>query len=416
VIGGVIGGAAVMLLGLWWQGDDLEALHSKVAEIEATVASGASEQMSALAGRVDALESAGGAAGQAADGDLVSRLEAVEAKAQAQGTVEARLEALESGASSPDLTGRVAEIEAALAQLPTEGNPQLTQLEDRIAKLETGAGSAGTAAATAAPADDSALKALQERLASLEAGQSRIDQRLGAAEQAESQLKQLSGSVDQLAQKLDADAKQSAALATEVSTLGERVSGTESKIETADQKRGRAPALALIAGQLEAAIEDARPYQTQVQALSAMTGTGADDQAIKQAVSALEPGAAAGVPSVAALRRSFESVANEIVQAANATGGDNLLDRATDNLMRLVTVRPVGDDVRGDSVEARVARAEAALDKGDLASAVGEVDQLEGRPAAAAAAWLEQAKARLGADRAVAQLRSQATDLLRQNP
>jgi hypothetical protein len=47
---------------------------------------------------------------------------------------------------------------------------------------------------------------------------------------------------------------------------------------------------------------------------------------------------------------------------------------------------------------------------------VSELDQLEGRPAEAAAAWLAQAKARLGADRAVAQLRTQATDLLRQNP
>ncbi|MGH6917192.1 MAG: mitofilin family membrane protein, partial [Geminicoccaceae bacterium] len=92
-----------------------------------------------------------------------------------------------------------------------------------------------------------------------------------------------------------------------------------------------------------------------------------------------------------------------------------LINRATDNLMRLVTVRPVGDDVRGDTAEARVARAEAALDKGDLASAVAELDQLEGRPAAVAADWLGQAKARLGADQAVAQLRAQATDLLSQS-
>jgi uroporphyrinogen-III synthase len=83
--------------------------------------------------------------------------------------------------------------------------------------------------------------------------------------------------------------------------------------------------------------------------------------------------------------------------------------------MRLVTVRPVGDDVRGDTAEARVARAEAALDKGDLAAAVAELDQLEGRPAEAAADWLSRAKARLGADQAVAGLRAQATDLLSQS-
>jgi hypothetical protein len=55
------------------------------------------------------------------------------------------------------------------------------------------------------------------------------------------------------------------------------------------------------------------------------------------------------------------------------------------------------------------------MDKGDLASAVAELDQLEGRPADAAADWLAQAKARLGADQAVVQLRTQAADLLSQS-
>jgi hypothetical protein len=200
--------------------------------------------------------------------------------------------------------------------------------------------------------------------------------------------------------------------------LSERVSGAESKLENAERDRTRAAALALIVGQLEAAIDEARPYQTQVQTLTAMTdGTegGTGDETIKQAVSELEPGAATGVPGLATLRQSFEPVANEIVHAAQAPEGDNLINRAADNLMRLVTVRPVGGDVRGDTVEARVARAEAALDEGDLASAVAELDQLEGRAAAAAADWLKQAKARLGADQAVAQLRTQATDLLTQS-
>jgi hypothetical protein len=150
--------------------------------------------------------------------------------------------------------------------------------------------------------------------------------------------------------------------------------------------------------------------------LTAMTqgSAAAGDDAIEQALRALEPGAAAGVPSIAALRQSFRPVANEIVHAARAPDGDNLIDRATDNLMRLVTVRPVGDDVRGDTAEARVARAEAALDKGDLASAVAELEQLDGRPADAGADWLSQAKLRLGADQAVAKLRTHATELLAQ--
>jgi hypothetical protein len=43
---------------------------------------------------------------------------------------------------------------------------------------------------------------------------------------------------------------------------------------------------------------------------------------------------------------------------------------------------------------------------------VAELYQLAGRPAEVAADWLSQAKARLGADQAVAELRTHATDLL----
>jgi hypothetical protein len=393
VIGGVIGGAAVVLLALWYQnsGDELAALRGRIAQVESTVArAGDGGRMESLAERVRALETASG-------GDLLSRLEALEAEVEGQGATQ--------------------------AQLPGGDDSQLAQLEQRLAALE----SAGSGAA---PSDEGgavlqeAVTALQERLAALatrlpEDTQSRlsqIDERLGAAEQAESRLQQLSSSVDQLTQKLNTDEQQSQDLATQLSALSERLTGAENKLDAALRNRNRASALALIVGQLEAAIDEARPYQSQIETLTAMTQDSATsgDDAIEQAVSALEPGAAAGVPSIATLRQSFGPVANEIVHAARAPDGDNLLDRATDNLMRLVTVRPVGNDVRGDTAEARVARAEAALDQGDLASAVAELDQLDGRPAEAAADWLSQAKLRLGADQAVAKLRTHATDLLAQ--
>jgi hypothetical protein len=391
----VLGGAAVALLVLWYQ-------------------SSGDGGVASLAERIQALETASG-------DELVARLEALEARVEGQGATPAELEG-----EGPDLSGRLAEIEAALAQLPDAG-PQLAQLEQRLAALESSTtgtqGEAATDEGTAALQD--AVAALEERLARLpqdtEGRLSQLDQRLGAAEQAEGRIGQLSGSVDQLTQKLNADEQRTQDLANQLSTLSERVSDAESRLEAAARNRDRAAALALIVGQLEAAIDEARPYQTQAQALSAMTQNGSGgsdasgDDSIGQAVSELEPGAASGVASIATLRQSFEPVANEIVHAARAPEGDNLLNRATDNLMRLVTVRPVGDDVRGESAEARVARAEAALDKGNLAAAVAELDQLQGRPAEAAADWLAQAKARVGADQAVARLRAQATELLSQS-
>jgi hypothetical protein len=84
------------------------------------------------------------------------------------------------------------------------------------------------------------------------------------------------------------------------------------------------------------------------------------------------------------------------------------MDRAWARLRSVVTVRPVGGDVAGDSPEARLARAEARLDEGDLASAVGELEGLQGTAAEAAAPWLAGARARAAADEAIARLRERA--------
>jgi hypothetical protein len=92
-----------------------------------------------------------------------------------------------------------------------------------------------------------------------------------------------------------------------------------------------------------------------------------------------------------------------------------MLERAAGNLMRLVTIRPVGADAEGDHAAARVARAEARLADGDLAGAVAELEGLEGAPAEAAAPWLEQARTRLAAENALQGLRAHATGLLAQS-
>jgi hypothetical protein len=395
LVGGLIGGAvATLLIVLWFQrGDDLDTLRARVDQLDSSVSSATSDsgQLASLAGRVDALE---------------------------------------TGTTIPDLSGRVAEIEAALAQLPASADAPLAQFEQRLAALESAGATPGgndqanavkalqeqlTALATqeAARVEDTSAKLEQAtgKLQDVDGRLGQVDQRLAAAEQTGTQLQQLSATVDQLSQKLTADAQLGQALASQISALGERVSGTESKVQATNQARERAAAVALIVAQLQTALDDATPYQGPVDALTAMAG---DDGAIKSAASELQASASSGVPTMAALRQSFEPVAREVVRAARAPEGDSLIDQAAGSLMRLVTVRPAGSQAEGDGVDARVARAEASLNEGDLAAAVAELDQLEGEPAQAAADWLAQARARLAAEQAVTQLRAQATDLLTQ--
>jgi hypothetical protein len=201
------------------------------------------------------------------------------------------------------------------------------------------------------------------------------------------------------------------ALSTRADALAEGLDRLKQQIASTDDRRTQAATLARTVAQLDTAIEQGEPFGD---LLDGLRGQGDPD--VVQAVEALRPAAASGVPSLTALRDAFDAVANPIVHAAQMPEGDGLLDQAAGNLMSLVTVRPVGADVKGDSAAARVARAEAALDDGELAVAVAEMEALAGPAAEVAAPWLATARPRLAAEAAVHTLQERATLLLTERP
>jgi hypothetical protein len=85
-------------------------------------------------------------------------------------------------------------------------------------------------------------------------------------------------------------------------------------------------------------------------------------------------------------------------------------DRVLGRLSQVVSLRRVGAEVAGEDATARAARAEANAD--DLEAAVAVLEGLEGAPAEAAASWLAQARARLAAEAALAELREAALEKL----
>jgi hypothetical protein len=199
------------------------------------------------------------------------------------------------------------------------------------------------------------------------------------------------------------------ALGTRMDALAETVQQLQQRATSREDGRARAASLALTVAQLDAALDGGEPF---AQVLDSVRSLDDGDPVVAKAFETLQAAAASGVPTLPKLRDSFDRVADDIVHAAQAPDGDGLLDQAAGNLMRLVTVRPVGADVEGESAAARVARAEAALAAGDLAGAVAEAEPLEGAAGAAAASWLAQAHERLAAQAAVAALQDRATRLL----
>jgi uroporphyrinogen-III synthase len=77
----------------------------------------------------------------------------------------------------------------------------------------------------------------------------------------------------------------------------------------------------------------------------------------------------------------------------------------------IISLRRVGD-IEGDTAEAKLARAEAALDAGNIAKAVELVKSLPPQTARATSGWLMKAETHLAAQRAVDRLAAQAVSLL----
>ncbi|MEN3974885.1 mitofilin family membrane protein [Emcibacter sp. SYSU 3D8] len=100
-----------------------------------------------------------------------------------------------------------------------------------------------------------------------------------------------------------------------------------------------------------------------------------------------------GVVSAMALRDQFAEHIDDIIDAESAPAEASWWDRTLARLMNMVTVRPTGE-VKGQDAPAIVARAEAALNRGDVDQAAGELQELSPAAALAAADWLRQAQTR----------------------
>jgi hypothetical protein len=412
LIGGIVGGILAWLVLTYAippQADqtELAALRTQVEDLSTSVSGlesqGAGSQD--LAARVEALET------REPGGDLGARIQAVEEAAEGTQSLVARIEALEAADSEG---GQGGGEQAAQSQM----SEAVTTLQERLSSLEQGLRSA-----RGSDGSDG-----QQQVAQLDERLSQLAQKV---EEIGRNMPQGSGdlpqTVDKLSGEVAASREQTTAVADQIEAtrqrlqaLGDEVGQLTSRLQQAEQqmtqtqaRRERAAALALVVGQVSAALDQGRAYEEPLQTLKAL---GNGDDVISDAAAKLEPMAAQGVPLTADLQREFEGIADEVVHASTAPDGDGLIDRATGNLMRLVTVRPVGGDVEGEDAPALVARAEAKLEAGDLQGAVAELGGLKGAAAEAAKPWLDKAKARVAAESALSELSAHATDLLAQQP
>ena len=195
---------------------------------------------------------------------------------------------------------------------------------------------------------------------------------------------------------LDALANRVAGLERAVKSLGDDVARRTS---SADDRAAR---MTVAAEALRAVVERGAPYQAE---LAAMKSLGVEQSALAP----LEPFAADGVPSTAALARELAVLTPALLGASGVAPSEgSLLGRMEMSAQKLVRITPV-DAPPGDDAAAVLARANAAAARGDLDAALADIARLPEAGRSLAEPWTKKAQAR---DSAIAAGRRIAADAL----
>ena len=318
-----------------------------------------------------ALASPSREAGKAAEANAasISANEAAIAEAQTRiDDADAAAKAAEARATKAVALAEAAQTVAAEPAASLKATVE--ELETNLTALRAAVLKSSRSAAAGDPIDGLALAAAADT----------ADQALAAASAADEKATAASA---ELGGRLDAIVAQLASLSAQVAELEEKAS-----------KRGPVSlAEAVLALQdLRTGVSSGKPFATLLRRAQA-----ALPDAAELSDSPWVGFANTGLPTTEALTAEMQGhalgIAQDKLKAKLSTGEDSWLDRAVGGVVDRLKVRRVGADIEGDDPAAVAARAEAALQDGDVAKAIQEVEALEGEDAARFAEWLKKAKA-----------------------
>jgi uroporphyrinogen-III synthase len=309
-------------------------------------------------------------------------LQSVQAAANAVANAAVETARRDLTARLDDLEKRLRALSATAAEKPTGSDPAVAELRSRVEALEGRPAAAPPTGTPAAPP------------AAMPAGEADKEIAVLRAE-----ITTLHTALQALDQSVTGQREQTKALGE---AMGTRNAGEQKALVAA-----RASAVIGVAARLSAALDSGLPFAADLNLLAPLAQ---GDAKLTEVAAALQPYAQAGVASRAALAASFPAVAKAAL--ADDVADDSFGERLLGKVRSIVSLRRVGDDVPGDSAEAKLARAEAALDAGDLAKAVDLMKSLPPQTAKATQAWLARAEAHLAAKRAIDALAAQAVSLL----
>jgi hypothetical protein len=257
------------------------------------------------------------------------------------------------------------------------------------------------------PEDASARQLIEQRLGDAGSRLTRLEQRpspdlekitarLGALELRVADQTQFASRLDALSGRIES-----------LSARGQI--GLDAMKQQLDALSGRIAALESNAGSI-ATVAKRLNRIAKLQEVSFALASGRPVGDLPDAPEALARYAHAAPPTELQLRLGFlrAEQAALAVKPPPEEGDAPFIDRVLDRARGLITIRRGEDVVVGSPSATALGRAQAALEAGDLASAVDAVELLKGKPAETMADWLADAKALLGARSALADMADKA--------
>lgn len=246
-----------------------------------------------------------------------------------------------------------------------------------------------------------------------------ISGRLAELEKSEDNVGTLAERIDQLENKSASGLGNAEKRVNETtSQLNSMIDKLENRLKTlevsgeAGTSQSNAAAIILAVSQLRKSAVSGEPFEKDIETLRALA---VGHPEMQVALLVLEKNAQTGTPTIVALREQFSELASGIIRADNESAGNNWFESAKKRVLSLVSIRKLGGGADEVSVDALVGLAEDHLRQGDIAAAAKVMEELENiSPPAAKVAepWLQAAKNRLQAERAVASLHVYAVSLV----
>ena len=299
------------------------------------------------------------------------------------GKIKERIAKLEATpAPAPD-TEALAKLDGRIKALEGQTPPDIAGLTDRVAQLEQALKALAEAAKNGGSVTDAA--AITEQITEAEQRiQATLDKALADAEPPTPRpCKTMQAAIDEMKAKIAALAEAGPAASLPTSRRSPSASPSSRRRSTrAWPARNRLPRRSPLPisqrGRAKAA-----PSPTELATIKSFVPDPGD-------LGPLPAYADKGIPTVPELARSFAASRDAALAAAAPAPSGSLIDRLLASASTLIKVKRVDEAATGDSPSAVLARAEALLDKGDLAGSVKQVETLQGGPRDAFSTWLDR--------------------------